>query len=79
MAIVWREHSAVEREVNLPAGWRFDPIGVEQIQFYLSKIVCCKPLQANVMKEIDAHHFYQHHPQDLGTDFDSFNHSSYSE
>ncbi|KAG6386061.1 hypothetical protein SASPL_154947 [Salvia splendens] len=65
MAIVWRESSTVEKEVNLPAGWRFDPTDVELIQFYLTKIVAREPLPANVMKEIDAHHFYQHHPQDL--------------
>ncbi|KAG6386091.1 hypothetical protein SASPL_154978 [Salvia splendens] len=64
MTIVWRESSVVE-ELRLPTGWRFDPTDVELIQFYLSKIVGSEPLPAKAMKEIDALHFYQHHPKNL--------------
>ncbi|KAL1566314.1 NAC domain-containing protein 83-like [Salvia divinorum] len=65
MAIVWRESSVVEEELKLPAGWRFDPTDEELVQFYLSKKVGSEPLPAKVLKEIDAHHFYQHHPKNL--------------
>ncbi|KAG6412279.1 hypothetical protein SASPL_124953 [Salvia splendens] len=75
MANFWRESSAL----RLPAGWRFDPTEVELIQFYLSKIVGCEPLPIKVMEEIDAHHFYENHPRNLGSDFDSIIHLSYSE
>ena len=63
----------------LAPGWRFDPTDEELVQFYLSKIVGSEPLPAKVMKEIDAHHFYQHHPKNLGKEFDSFVHLSYSD
>ncbi|KAL1566317.1 NAC domain-containing protein 83-like [Salvia divinorum] len=65
MAIVWRESSVAEEELRLPAGWRFDPTDEELIRFYLSKKVGVESLPAKVMKEIDAHHFYQHHPNNL--------------
>ncbi|KAG6386062.1 hypothetical protein SASPL_154948 [Salvia splendens] len=79
MANFWRRSSLVEEALRLPAGWRFDPTEAELIQFYLSKIVVREPLPIKVMEEMDAHHFYENHPRNLGMDFDSIIHLSYSE
>ncbi|XP_047965240.1 NAC domain-containing protein 83-like [Salvia hispanica] len=65
MAIVWRESSVVEEDLRMAPGLQFDPTEDELIQFYLSKIVASEPLPVKVMKEIDAQHFYQHHPKNL--------------